>query len=226
MIKQLLNGLTVRYDEHYMLMRMLSLTGLKKDTRILDVGCGYGEKMDWLVSAGFSPEGVDIHQAHVDSNKERGLSCQTVGEFQATQSSYDMMLMSHIIEHFTPNDLLQFIDSYLERLELGGYLIIITPLMWHRFYDDFDHVRPYPPESIRRVFCGNKFQMQYHSRHRLEECHIMVRRRRFIPQHYHRTPGAKLRTRVVSRIASLSYRLSAGMIGVTDGWMGLFRRIG
>lgn len=62
--------------------------------------------------------------------------------------SFDIVHCSHIIEHFHYPDVIRFIDEMFRITKKNGYLIIRTPLMWEHFYDDIDHIRPYPPESI------------------------------------------------------------------------------
>ena len=55
-------------------------------------------------------------------------------------------------------------DGYLDRLKVGGHLVIATPLMSNNFYDDFDHVRPYQSLGILMVFGGGAAQVQYYAR--------------------------------------------------------------
>jgi predicted SAM-dependent methyltransferase len=64
--------------------------------------------------------------------------------------------MSHVIEHFSPKDLIPFLDDYLDRLKVGGRLVIAIPLLTPYFYDDFDHVKPYHPMGILMVFCADR----------------------------------------------------------------------
>ena len=62
---------------------------------------------------------------------------------EQNKGQYDVLVMSHIIEHFQYQDLIKFIESYLGCLKTGGLLLIATPVMNPSFYDDFDHVKPY-----------------------------------------------------------------------------------
>lgn len=65
-----------------------------------------------------------------------------------SDESYDIVHCSHIIEHFKYPDVIVFINEILRITKRGGFLIIRSPLMWEHFYDDIDHIRPYPPEAI------------------------------------------------------------------------------
>lgn len=62
--------------------------------------------------------------------------------------SYDIVHCSHVIEHFGYPDVANFINELFRIIKPGGYCIIRSPLMWSKFFDDLDHVRPYPPISI------------------------------------------------------------------------------
>lgn len=69
-------------------------------------------------------------------------------ENRLPDESFNIVHCSHIIEHFKYPDVIRFIDEMFRITKVGGYLIIRSPLMWQHFYDDIDHIRPYPPESI------------------------------------------------------------------------------
>ena len=61
---------------------------------------------------------------------------------------YDIVHCSHMIEHFAYPEIRLVIDELFRVTKKNGYLIIRSPLMWEHFFDDLDHVRPYPPQSI------------------------------------------------------------------------------
>lgn len=62
--------------------------------------------------------------------------------------SFDIVHCSHMIEHFGYPDIRHVLDELLRITKPDGFLILRSPLMWEHFYDDLDHVRPYPPDSI------------------------------------------------------------------------------
>ena len=63
-------------------------------------------------------------------------------------NSFDIVHCSHMIEHFGYPEIRLVLDELFRITKRDGFLIIRSPLMWEHFYDDLDHVRPYPPESI------------------------------------------------------------------------------
>ena len=195
---------------------------------VLEVGCGYGRHLRILNGLGFDVTGVDVNREIVRTNREAGLRCLTTDEFSQSNESYDVILMSHVIEHFTPKDLVPFLDGYLERLKVGGRLIIATPLVTRFFYDDFDHVKPYHPMGLLMVFGEEHAQVQYYSRNKLRLEDVWIRRGHWRFAHrrsrYMNSPATRL-LQVAEFASALAFRLSAGLIGQADGWVGMFRKV-
>ena len=196
--------------------------------RILDIGCGYGRNLKVLCARGIDAIGVEANPEIVKAAVASGLPCKTVTEFDENTETFDALLMSHIIEHFPPHKLFDFMDGYLDRLRVGGHLVIATPLMSNNFYDDFDHVRPYQPLGLLMVFGKNAAQVQYYARNRLELCDVWFRRGPW-RLNYSRLRFAKGRRRHLMQLIDLGcallFRLSFGLLGRTDGWVGLFRKL-
>lgn len=203
-------------------------SGPPKECRVLDVGCGTGRYLRKLGESGFDMTGVDVSSDLVEANRKAGLHCLTAEEFARTQDTYDIVLVSHVIEHFSPQDLIPFLDNYLDRLRVGGNLIIATPLLTPYFYDDFDHVRPYHPMGILMVFGKGQAQVQYYSRNKLEMEDIWIRRSPLRPPH---TRGRYLQSikarprQMLELMSAILFRASGGVIGESDGWVGLFKKV-
>ncbi|MDZ8051990.1 MAG: class I SAM-dependent methyltransferase [Aulosira sp. ZfuVER01] len=222
---------TYDYDNPIILDLLNKYTKNNKTAyRILDVGCGYGNKMNALISAGYKVLGVDINPQIIATNQKQGLNCVTVEEFLKNHNTeqFDIILMSHIIEHFHPSELKDFMDNYLDKLKMGGYLIIATPLLTDYFYDDFDHIKPYSPLSIIKVFGEIATQVQYYSRNKLRLTDLKFRRR-----HYQSTLKKEIYIRswatrlhqIGEFISTLLCLISCGWLGKKDGWVGIFRKI-
>jgi SAM-dependent methyltransferase len=195
--------------------------------RVLDVGCGYGRCLERLHAAGFDVTGVDINPDIVSANRQRGLHCLGVDEFRATRDEYDVILMSHFIEHFAPESLLAVMDGYLDRLKKGGRLVIATPLMSDYFYDDFDHIKPYQPAGIRLVFEDKGSQVQYRARNRLAMRDLWFRRAPWKISHARGRyfPGLQSRLLIVlDLLAAAVFLLSFRRIGRVDGWVGVYEK--
>lgn len=79
--------------------------------------------------------GFEIHKTNFLENK-------------IESNRYDIVHCSHMIEHFGYPNIKMVLDELMRITKPNGFLIIRSPLMWEHFYDDLDHIRPYPPECI------------------------------------------------------------------------------
>ena len=192
---------------------------------ILDVGCGYGRTLRALRAAGFPATGIEINPAIVERNRREGLECLLPDEFRNRRLMADVIVMSHVVEHFSPSQLLAFLNDYLSYLRPGGYLIVATPLAGDRFFDDFDHVRPYQPLGFTMVYGAGDAQVQYLGQHRLELVDLWFRRSPFGIA-FARGLYVRSWTSRWLQIANLAgvgaFWISAGLVGRTTGWVGMF----
>lgn len=194
--------------------------------KVLDVGCGYGKNIKLIGPLVAEIIGVDLNENIVRDNKDRGLNCLTVAEYEKYGIDFDLIIFSHVIEHLYPNDLIEFMENYISRLRPYGHMIISTPLISNYFYEDFDHVKPYHPTGIEHVFCKSGSQVQYSSRNKLKLVDLWFRKGPFkviffrglyLPK-YSRFP------RIMNLLLALIFRVSFGLIGRTDGWIGLYQK--
>lgn len=220
----------IRYDHDQPIIRKFLdkyAKSEKSQYQVLDVGCGYGKKTIALATAGYDVLGVDVNPQLVEICQKQGLNCITLEELSQRTEKFDAILMSHIIEHFNPSDLKEFMDSYLDRLKSGGYLIIATPLLTDYFYEDFDHIQPYLPVGILMVFGKSTTQVQYYSRNKLGLKDLQFRRRPyrfvFVRGKYIRNWTTKF-YQVLEFIGVLLYFVSFGWLGKKDGWVGIFQK--
>lgn len=199
----------------------------KMNGTVVDVGCGFGRTLRFLKAAGIEAIGVDINPEIVAHNRRDGLACLSPEEFFGQHRLADVVIMSHVVEHFSPQELFIFMESYLNLLRSGGCLLIATPLMSDRFFDDFDHIRPYQPIGLSMVFGSGSAQVQYRSQHRLELVDLWFRRS---PYAIAFARGLYLRTwtsrwiQMTNFFLAITFRFSGGLIGRTTGWVGLYRK--
>lgn len=228
-LKSAFRSVTKRDDESKALLRLVrsSVTDLA-GLRVLDVGCGTGRYLRLFAAEGCAVTGVDANPAIVEGNRKAGHLCVAPDDLAHLPAAFDLIIMSHVIEHFAPLDLLNFMDGYLDRLRTGGHLVIATPLMSPYFYDDFDHVKPYQPIGIDMVFGPHAAQVQYASRNKIQLTDIWFRRSPCrISFHRARYASTPL-TRAVQAVdfgLGLLFIISFGMIGRADGWVGVFEKL-
>lgn len=201
-----------------------------KNDKILEVGCGYGRILK-LISTNFNnTTGVDVNQKSVDKLKNQGFNVYNIEEFKDKNRNekYDVIILSHIIEHFNPNELLKFLEIYLPYLNSNGYVLIATPLYTKYFYDDFDHIKPYQPIGLKMIFENKESQVQYHSNFNLKLVDIYFRKSPFKIT-YHRSFYVKKSgilpyfPYLINLILSLLYKITFRSISKTDGWIGIFK---
>jgi len=206
------------------------LKNVSRDSSVLEVGCGYGEKMDLLQSLGFKNIlGVEKNEEIVERDLESGKRVMSIGDFEREcgDERFDMLVMSHVIEHFQWRELQDFLDSYLRHLRTGGFFLVVTPIFHPSFYDDFDHVKPYYPTGIKFLYGGEGRQFQLYSEHTLRLEDIYFRRepfeirysRAFYVQTRNRLP------RLINILLALACKVSFGLIGRTTGWIGLYKKM-
>jgi SAM-dependent methyltransferase len=209
-------------------MRQVESAASRAGRRVLDVGCGFGRFLGQMQKAGLDATGVDVNPEIVAANRKAGLRCVGADEFAQTGDTYDVLLMAHVIEHFAPRELLQFMDGYLDRLRPGGTLVIATPLMSDYFYDDFDHVRPYQVAGIQMVFGQGGAQVQYYSRNKLELRDLWFRRSPIWISHSRGRyfPGTLAPVlAVLDILAGLAFLVSGRLVGKANGWVGVFEKV-
>jgi 2-polyprenyl-3-methyl-5-hydroxy-6-metoxy-1,4-benzoquinol methylase len=195
--------------------------------KVLDVGCGYGRNLQLLQELGCVVKGADLNRECVDAMRAAGHDCVHPNELGPATPEYDAVLMAHVIEHCAPEDLLEMMDGYLDRLKPGGRLVVLTPLMSPYFYDDFDHIKPYHPAGLLMAFGVAAAQIQYQSRNRILLEDVWFRR-----THFKRTFSRAMLLATPSRhigtalevVSVLLFRLSGYRIGRKDAWMGTFRK--
>jgi SAM-dependent methyltransferase len=197
-------------------------------TKVLDIGCGFGRNMKPIRDAGFKVVGVDVDPESVAQLTDEGYEVYRPDELKAKEQ-FDVIIMSHIVEHFAPAELFDWLNSQLEYLKDGGYLIIATPLYSSHFYDDFDHIKPYHPEGLSMVWgLTNKRQVQFRGQSALKIKRLWYRRTYFRPHHtgvYILPTGLKPFVSALMVTSAALFKITGGLFGYKDSWVGMYQKI-
>lgn len=127
-------------------------------TPALEIGCGMGFAMLYLIRAGFSPvEGIDIDPQQVKSCRDKGLTVHHIDDavqFVAQrQAYYGLVLAMDLLEHLPPDQQIALARTIYQSLIPGGRLICSAPnanstLASRQRYIDFTHHASFTEYSL------------------------------------------------------------------------------
>jgi SAM-dependent methyltransferase len=195
--------------------------------RVLDYGCGLGKFLDGFAHLGHKVTGVDTNPDYVARAQAKGYTAHTPEDFFSTSHEpFDVVFLSHLIEHVSPEGLVALIPRLCAQLGKDSRLIMVSPTLGERFYHDFSHVRPYLPQSIRHAFGTTGMPISFGEAGLIELVDIYFfkdpyRTRQW--RSFYISRGFKgAFTRAYNRALDLLWRASGGRIGVTASWLGVY----
>ncbi len=127
---------------------------------ILDIGCGRGEFLEILKDAGISGKGIEINEQMYHHCKNKNLDVELADAFvyleRQVDQSIDGIIMVQVIEHLSPDDIIEFLKLSYQKLKNGSYMILETvniqnPGSLSNFYIDPTHKWPVHPDFLKYV---------------------------------------------------------------------------
>jgi 2-polyprenyl-3-methyl-5-hydroxy-6-metoxy-1,4-benzoquinol methylase/predicted O-methyltransferase YrrM len=127
-------------------------------TDVLDIGCGRGEFLELAKKKGIKARGIDIEEDMISFCKSRGLDVELKDAIEALEEiddkSLDGIFISQVVEHLSPDYLLNVLNLCYKKMKYGFYVIIetVNPLSLFslaNFYIDLSHMKPVHPETLR-----------------------------------------------------------------------------
>jgi SAM-dependent methyltransferase len=138
--------------------------------RLLDAGCGSGEQLAMMRSAGWRVQGLDVDPAAVRVARSRGFEVFE-GDLCAAPFSdhaFDAITMVHVLEHLPRPQ--EHIAAARRLLAPGGRLVIVTPnaasLGARRFgrawrgLEPPRHIQVFTPSGLRRLLERSGFVLE------------------------------------------------------------------
>jgi len=137
-------------------------------TDVIDLGCGRGEFLSALRTAGVTARGVDENDAMVAAAQALGLDV-TKGDALAyvtalPDESIGGVIATQVVEHMEPGYLLRLLEALSRALRRGAPIVLetINPQCWFAFFSsyirDLTHVRPVHPETLQYLLRASGFE--------------------------------------------------------------------
>lgn len=135
---------------------------VEKSAAIVDLGCGHGVLVHFARQEGYrNIRGVDVSEQQVALAHQLGIEHVQKGDLMEAltsmpPSSLDAVVALDVIEHFTKDELINFVDAVYGVLKPGGRWIIHAPNGSSPFfgpvrYGDFTHEQAFTTSSIRQL---------------------------------------------------------------------------
>jgi SAM-dependent methyltransferase len=135
---------------------------------VIDLGCGRGEFLAALETAGIRARGVDANGQMVAAARDRGLNALQADALTYVESLDDGSLggaiATQVVEHLEPPYLMRLLDALSHKLRQGAPIVVetINPACWLAFFSsyirDFTHVRPVHPETLQYLLRASGFE--------------------------------------------------------------------
>jgi SAM-dependent methyltransferase len=126
---------------------------------VVDIGCGRGEFLELLRSAGITARGVDLNHEMVERSRAKGFDVTETDGLSfvagAAPGSVGGLIACQVVEHLQPDYLLRFLAAAAQALRPGAAIVLetINPACWSAFFDsyvrDLTHVRPVHPDTLK-----------------------------------------------------------------------------
>jgi SAM-dependent methyltransferase len=104
---------------------------INKQASILDIGCGYGQLLRFFSKRGYSNViGVDISSEQVEFAKKvhpNVIQANALEFLEQHIGQFDLIVAIDLVEHFTKEEMVLFLDASYQSLKPKGQLIIQTP---------------------------------------------------------------------------------------------------
>ena len=152
-------------------VELIKKQSCKATGSLLDVGCGTGEFLAGMKSAGWNVQGLEPDEgARAQASDITGTIIGEPEELFSLEESYDVISMWHVLEHV--HRLHEYLDQYQKLLTKDGVLLIAVPNYtstdashyqehWAA-YDVPRHLYHFSPASIDSLMKQHGFQVDTH----------------------------------------------------------------
>jgi SAM-dependent methyltransferase/ribosomal protein S27E len=137
--------------------------------RLLDVGCGDGERADWYQKRGFEAYGVEVSERGAANARKIGVKVHqgTLSSAEYPDCFFDVVVMSHVLEHtHSPRE---YLAESFRILKPGGMLAVAVPNIESRSADVFKsdwsflqlpiHLYHFSVDTLTAYLCRSGFSI-------------------------------------------------------------------
>ncbi|MGB5892692.1 MAG: class I SAM-dependent methyltransferase [Ignavibacteriaceae bacterium] len=136
------------------------LKEFNKDVHILELGCGRGLFLEFLIDTGYKNVfGIDVSKEQIDIAKVQNLNAEEIGVLEYLKSNnekFDLIFAIDLIEHFHKDELIPLFEGIYKNLKNGGAFVFHTPnglgINANRIiYGDLTHSSIFTPNSAIQI---------------------------------------------------------------------------
>jgi len=142
-----------------------------KEKPILDIGCGSGEFLQYLMDEGYvNSIGIDLSEEQLDIAKNNGIINVQLSDglsyLRSSNTLFQLISIQNIFEHMSLDQQLEYLAEMYKHLDDDGFIFGMVPNSKSLFgarirYADITHLTSFTPESIRQLFSIKKFQLTH-----------------------------------------------------------------
>lgn len=132
-----------------------------KKANIIDVGCGNGSVVWWLIQAGYyNAEGIDISEEQIESAIKIGVPnvkwADLTSYLKERDNFYDVVILRDVLEHFAKDEIITILEICRDSLKNNGKMILQVPNAESPFfgrlrYGDFTHEIAFCYSSLNQI---------------------------------------------------------------------------
>lgn len=155
------------YDRAKAIIEILKKrAGLRKENKVLDVGCGAGGIVSYFKEQGYETKGIDLDETFLEYGKKKGTNIEkaTTKDLLEKEERFDIVLYVHVLEHI--EDAVQELFNAKRLLNRDGAIFVEVPLIENAIkrygemqkYFWIEHIHNFSHKDIFEIanICGLK----------------------------------------------------------------------